>query len=139
MENWDTERLEAILDSLSKGVDDRGVKALSDLGARVFHLRGDVLTSKDAFLDQIARLMEFPDYFGRNWDALEDCLTDLAWIDASAVVLVLDKTDRFARSHPEDWRIALDVLRSAEAYWKASGPPAFHVVLVKGRTEATTE
>lgn len=32
---------------------------------------------KDAFLDSIAQKLDFPDWFGRNWDALEEYLTDL--------------------------------------------------------------
>ena len=129
MENKANQTVKEILAAASQGLDARSMDALADAGARVFRIRGDAIDSKDAFLDAIAGIMGFPDYFGRNWDALEDCLTDLAWIDAPAVVLVLDRTGRFAQKQPEAWRVALDVLRSAEAYWAKAGPPAFHFVL----------
>ena len=34
---------------------------------------------KDAILAALSRSLGFPDWFGGNWDALEDCLTDLSW------------------------------------------------------------
>ena len=43
----------------------------------VVHLDGTKITSKESFLKEIAEALEFPDYFGHNWDALEDCLRDL--------------------------------------------------------------
>ena len=43
----------------------------------VVHLDGIKITSKESFLKEIAEALEFPDYFGHNWDALEDCLKDL--------------------------------------------------------------
>lgn len=30
---------------------------------------------------------EFPSYFGQNWDAFYDCLSDLSWLDIKGVLL----------------------------------------------------
>lgn len=43
----------------------------------IVHLDGTKITSKESFLKEIAEVLEFPSYFGHNWDALEDCLRDL--------------------------------------------------------------
>ena len=36
------------------------------------------MADKDAALKHIAEKLNFPDYFGMNFDALNDCLTDIA-------------------------------------------------------------
>ncbi len=43
----------------------------------LFLLDGKDMISKDAAYEVIAQEMNFPEYFGRNLDALYDCLTDL--------------------------------------------------------------
>lgn len=45
------------------------------------------LQEKADLLAKFAREGRFPSYFGRNWDALLDCLGDLSWI-AETVVIV---------------------------------------------------
>ena len=36
------------------------------------------ITGKVALLTELAQRLHFPDYFGMNWDAVIDCLRDLA-------------------------------------------------------------
>ncbi|MBI9086451.1 MAG: barstar family protein [Desulfobacterales bacterium] len=107
------------------------LEELAWAGARVCHLKGESISNKGQFLERIAEVMDFPDYFGKNGDALEDCLTDLAWIEASDLVLIFDRTGNFSRTSPGEWKIALEVLRSAEDYWAEEGPPRLHLILME--------
>lgn len=45
------------------------------------------INNKEALFDALEVLLDFPGYFGRNWDALEELLTDLSWLTAKVVIL----------------------------------------------------
>ena len=69
---------------------------------------------KEALIERIARALDFPRWFGGNWDALEDCLTDLSWSKADGHVLLIEG----AADLPADERgILIDILASAAASW----------------------
>src|SRR3546814_19315064 len=57
---------------------------------------------KDDVLDRFAAALPFPDWFGRNWDALADCLGALSWWPAGGSLLLPDPPDawRPARTDP---------------------------------------
>lgn len=87
----------------------------------------DVGTVKDAsqLLSKIASAMEFPDYFGTNWDALIDCLRDLSWLNPKGVLLVLENSKALwheltlAGSLVEVWLLCAE-------YWARDDVP-FHL------------
>ncbi|MBR0705334.1 barstar family protein [Bradyrhizobium liaoningense] len=45
------------------------------------------ITTKRALLTAIATQLSFPDYFGGNWDALEECIRDLSWLPSGRVLV----------------------------------------------------
>ena len=45
------------------------------------------LKTKTELLAVLARGLRFPDYFGMNWDALDECINDLSWLPPGQVVL----------------------------------------------------
>jgi len=84
--------------------------------------------TKQQLLDAIARELAFPDWFGGNWDALEDCLTDLAWCVASGYVLVLANAGGLAEAEPEEFETALEVFDGAAEYWYDEDVPFWVLV-----------
>jgi hypothetical protein len=81
-------------------------------------LDGNEAATRTGFFEEIDRALRFPDYFGRNWDAVYDCLTDLSWLPAVGYVLVVDGFDHLAMNEPGQWDIGLKVLREACAFWR---------------------
>jgi hypothetical protein len=96
-------------------------------------LDGGAAGSRAGFFSEIACVLRFPDYFGRNWDAVYDCVTDLHWLPAEGYVLLLDGFGALARNDPEQWRIGLKVLRDACVFWRPLRTPLF--VLLYGPGE----
>jgi RNAse (barnase) inhibitor barstar len=87
-------------------------------GTKAIVLAGRDLSGREEFFTAIARAVPFPDYFGRNWDAVYDCLTDPSVMAANGTVLVLDGFEAMANREPEQWTIALNVLGEACAFWR---------------------
>ena len=106
------------------------VQAVERRGWRCFYLDGRQIEDKAAFLAVSAQAMRFPSYFGHNWDALEECLTDLAWAPAPGYVLLYDDVARFATTHPAEWATARAILADAITHWRALGIPMY--VLLRG-------
>ena len=90
--------------------------------------------TKEILLKNIARALAFPEWFGENWDALEDCLTDLSWRDAGGYVLVFEN----AQSN-DDLGVLTDVLRSSAEFWAGRGTPFFAVFIDPARMLALPE
>ncbi len=100
-------------------------------GWRFFHLDGRRIESKAGLLAACSEAMHFPATFGHNWDALEDSLRDLSWAPARCGYLLLyDGAGRLAAAAPEDFAVAIDIFRSAAAYWRESDTPL--AVLLRG-------
>jgi RNAse (barnase) inhibitor barstar len=46
------------------------------------------VSKKDELLHIFSNGLSFPKYFGNNWDALYDCLSDLAWIKEKVIIII---------------------------------------------------
>jgi RNAse (barnase) inhibitor barstar len=92
-------------------------------GWRCFHLAGSNVTTKATFLRRCAQLMDFPAYFGSNWDAFEECLHDLTWLPARGYLLLYEDVAAFARHNPAEWATAYDILDDAVAHWRKTATP----------------
>ncbi len=97
-------------------------------------VRGHKATTTQAFFDECAAAWQFPYYFGENWDAFEECLTDLQWLPAEAYVFCVTQAVHLLEKEPSDHQHRLlFVLQRIAKEWNQSGPsrPAavFHVLL----------
>jgi RNAse (barnase) inhibitor barstar len=128
--------LEKLLDENRGGVwflaDHADVKAMQSCakhaGFAFFHIDGKNIARKEQLLNHAATALHFPADFGHNWDALEECLTDLEWVDADGYVLYYDHIDGLLAAHPDQFETLVEILRDAVASWK-SDDTAMVVVL----------
>lgn len=81
---------------------------------------------KNALLEKLARALQFPAWFGKNWDALEDCLGDLSWLDGAGQVLLFHNDDELGA---DDRGVLIDVLASSAEFWAGRGKPFFAVFI----------
>lgn len=67
------------------------------------------ISTKAGLFTFLARAIPLPEYFGHNWDALEECLNDLD----SCPRLTLIHHDIPLESHPKEQRTYLEILSAA--------------------------
>ncbi len=105
-------------------------------GFLFFHLEGKKIEKKEQFLNHAALAMHFPETFGHNWDALEDCLTDLSWVEegdaANGYVILFDHFDPFADHHESQLETVVEIFQSATEYWHDQGKAMFVFLHGKG-------
>jgi len=80
---------------------------------------GDIL-NKDTLLDSLAKACDFPSWFGHNWDAAWDCLTD-----SDIEYLVLDLT-AVKNINTEDFNVFKSIIEDA---FKEFGKPQLWIVV----------
>jgi RNAse (barnase) inhibitor barstar len=94
-----------------------------DADANLFYLDGQQIVDRQSLFHQFAIVMEFSDYFGHNWDALSDSLTDLDVDDAQRQIIVLDRFDNFESDNSQQWLILLDICQQAVEYYRDTNTP----------------
>ena len=71
------------------------------------------------FLVEISKVFKFPDYFGFNVNALQECLNDLDWLKEDNYVLHIRNYDQFLSEENSISRIdILELLDSTAEEWK---------------------
>ena len=107
--------------------------AAKTLGLHVFRIDLAHARGKSGLLNQIATALRFPSHFGKNWDAVNDCLSDLSWIDGKGWVLILLHCDVFAAAYREVFDSAMQVLSAVADSWREQKKPFW--VLVHGKSD----
>jgi hypothetical protein len=91
-------------------------ESLTEMGYNVVSLdAGEWQTTQDALLS-LGQALDFPSYYGKNLDALVDCLRDVAIFDygsesdSEGTVIALDHYDKFAMLFSQVAWTILDIL-----------------------------
>jgi RNAse (barnase) inhibitor barstar len=96
-------------------------------------IQGKKCATPAGVFKEFARALDFPDYFGHNWDALEECLADLDWLPAKGYVVLIVDAHGVIPDDEEEYETLLEILNDAGEAWSkghtADGRRApFHVL-----------
>jgi RNAse (barnase) inhibitor barstar len=116
-----TERtgLRRLPDCALKGIEEAAIQA----GYAVLKADLGECRNKASLLRTLGLAMRFPAWFGNNWDALADCITDMSWLPAAGYVIVLQRAKCMQNNANEDFLTALDILSEAADDWSARNVP----------------
>lgn len=108
-------------------------------------IRGTKARTTPALFDEVAAALQFPFYFGENWDAFDECIHDLDWLAADVVLLVIADADALLDQEPsEDLRVLLKILEDAAQEpvrgegWLSKPPQRLRVLLHSTAKEQAT-
>lgn len=77
---------------------------------------GMKISNLDELFKVFAEAFHFPDYFGSNWAAFDECLNDLGWIDASSYILLIKNADKIMIDE-RDFKTLIKNLNIATNEW----------------------
>jgi len=91
------------------------------------------ISTKESLLEVLSSGLSFPEYFGSNWDALEECLRDLDWLPAGSIVI---NHEELPSLDSHSLRTYLSILKGAVEKWRQSLERELHVSFPLGAEEA---
>jgi RNAse (barnase) inhibitor barstar len=74
------------------------------------------LQTKEELFSAYKKSGKFPGHFGRNWDALYDCLCDFSWIEQETIVII--HQDLPLESNAAELNTYLGILSDAIQTWQ---------------------
>lgn len=119
-----------------------------DVPANILLFRLDAASMRDfdGLYREISSVLKFPDYFGNNLNALDECITDLEWLPADGYLGVIKNANCLLSEESDDaLREFLFLLDSAGEEWSMPlkqggewdrGGVPFHVVLELNKSNA---
>jgi len=100
-------------------------------------LDGESMQTSNKFYDELACKLLLPNYFGRNLNALDECLCDLEWLQPAGFILLIRAAQKLLGSEGvEALDGFLDVLSRSGKEWSQPitgtswdrGPIPFHAI-----------
>lgn len=88
-------------------------------------------------LERLGETLHFPDWYGANFDALHDCLTDPDCLPGKGIMLFLVGSANLHHSDPNGLSTLIEVFKAATSELQQGGPPLW--VLVDSTTFGLSE
>jgi len=85
------------------------------------------ITTKQELLSLFRICLRFPDYFGHNWDAFQECIHDLSWMVERDILILHEE---FPKISQKDFNIYCEIIKDASDFWKKDGRKNLSVVFL---------
>jgi hypothetical protein len=79
-------------------------------------INGENCKNKLNLLDQFSKALNFPDYFGKNWDAFDEVMGDLNWLNMEefgGILICISNPQFLLSDEPDEINTFLDIIKSA--------------------------
>jgi hypothetical protein len=83
----------------------------------LIELEGLSMASPETLFREYATAFRFPDYFGSNWAAFHECMSDLEEVAAPAYLTVIRNARLILAGYPDERVTFLSLLADIGKYW----------------------
>lgn len=81
-------------------------------------VRGRKMRDFESMDNEFSAALQFPAYYGENWAAFDECITDLSWLPAeTGYVIVVNDPLLVLDESPNDFAVLVRVLGEAASEW----------------------
>lgn len=105
-------------------------------------INGKKCSTPSGLFTEFARALDFPDYFGHNWDAMEECLADLEWLPAKGYILLITDAQAVLAADEDEYETFIEILSDAGEAWskgqagEGKGAIPFHTLFAVSEQDA---
>ena len=79
------------------------------------------------FLHEVSDFFEFPDYFGENFDVIDECMLDLSWFKNELIEIRFLNLSHL-QEKPSLYREIQDMLTFYQEYWQNDNTKAVKII-----------
>lgn len=83
----------------------------------VASLDGEKCSTLNEFIIEIGKSFNFPDYYGENLDALDECINDLDWLKKSNYLLIINNSCSLLHKQPEEKENIFKFFKEVNTEW----------------------
>lgn len=94
------------------------VHVLRGLGPFVAIVQGRRMRTLDRTNQEFAAALQFPSYYGENWNAFFDCIQDLSWLGDNGLILLVTDAAQVLRDEPGGPELLWECLVDAREAWR---------------------
>lgn len=81
-------------------------------------LRGAKMKSVESMFAEFASSLQFPSYFGENWNSFDECINDLDWLPGDNYILgINDIQDLLVNENKKKLSFLIEILNKACQEW----------------------
>jgi RNAse (barnase) inhibitor barstar len=99
-------------------------------------INANKIATLDEFFCEFAKALDFPNYFGHNWAAFDECLNDLDWLPSNSYLLLLSDANQLMSILGDSFQTLIEILSNAIKEWTEgrnyddfpTPPTPFHIV-----------
>ncbi len=90
-------------------------------GFLLLELNARNMTTLEGMYKEFAWVFQFPDYFGKNLNALDECLTDLEWLPADGYLVIVKNAEFLLKNESDEILLGLlSTLNDVGREWAVS-------------------